>query len=114
MLHSFKKFGVNVMGYRVNKESEGKRIITSKARWVFLLTSTSSIRDGRPKFKKIGKKKTNKVFRYSLIIIIIKKKKLLNSKRAFVYEKDIANNSKKKEEETMDSVMTEITWILKS
>lgn len=59
MLHSFKKFGVNVMGYRVNKESEGKRIITSKARWVFLLTSTSSIRDGRPKFKKIGKKKTN-------------------------------------------------------
>lgn len=26
----------------------------------------------------------------------------------------IANNSKKKEEETMDSVMTVITWILKS
>lgn len=31
-----------------------------------------------------------------------------------MYEKDIANNSKKKEEETMDSVMTVITWILKS
>lgn len=30
-----------------------------------------------------------------------------------MYEKDIANNSKKKEE-TMDSVMTVITWILKS
>lgn len=66
MLHSFKKFGVNVMGYRVNKESEGKRIITSKGRWVFLLTSTSSIRDGRPKFKK-NREKENERIRSSVI-----------------------------------------------
>lgn len=114
MFYSFKKFGVNVMGYRVNKELEGKRIIISKVWWVFLLMLMFFIRDGRFKFKKIGKKKMNKVFCYFLIIIIIKKKKLLNSKRVFVYEKDIVNNSKKKEEEIMDFVMIVIIWIFKS